>query len=76
MRCTGKERNTCNEERLGCSGCYWDGKPTEILDAIQDLIKYNEYTKAKLGTPDKNTELILRYINELENRIADLENKS
>lgn len=26
MKCTSKEQETCNKEKLGCEGCYYNEK--------------------------------------------------
>lgn len=41
MRCTGKEQLTCNEEKMGCEGCYYND------DKNKDDIKVGEYARTK-----------------------------
>ena len=38
MRCTGKEQLTCNEEKMGCEGCYYN-----------DEFKVGEYARTDNG---------------------------
>lgn len=38
MICTGKEWNTCREEKLGCKGCFYNGLSNEEVEqCIKEL---------------------------------------
>ena len=38
MICTGKEWDTCREERLGCEGCFYDSlSREEVEQCIKEL---------------------------------------
>lgn len=40
MRCTGKQMDTCREEKLTCNGCYYDVIPKlKIRERIEELKK-------------------------------------
>lgn len=73
MRCTGKEQLTCNEEKMGCEGCYYND------DKNKDEIKVGEYVRmidgliARIVAKDKDNHFILnryyaggRYLTEIE----------
>lgn len=47
MFCTGKEQLTCNSEKLGCEGCYFND------DKNIDEIKVGDYIRNKDGYIDK-----------------------
>jgi len=44
MRCTSKERDYCNVEKMGCNGCYYDDKNyqeisrDEVINGLESLI--------------------------------------
>ena len=38
MICTGKEWNTCRDEKLGCKGCFYNGLSNEEVEqCIKEL---------------------------------------
>lgn len=37
MFCTDNERNTCQKEKMGCKGCYYDKTNEELIEYINDL---------------------------------------
>ena len=38
MICSSKERETCNEEKLGCKGCFYNGLSNEEVEqCIKEL---------------------------------------
>lgn len=39
MRCTGKEQLTCNEEKMGCEGCFYAKEEASIQEDIKILEK-------------------------------------
>lgn len=53
MICTGKEWDTCREERLGCGGCFYDKPNREEIEKAHQFIvnmekegyKYTAYGK-------------------------------
>ena len=47
MFCTGKEQLTCNSEKMGCEGCYFND------DKNKDEIKIGDYIRNKDGYIDK-----------------------
>lgn len=49
MRCTGKEQLTCNEEKMGCEGCFYAKEEA----SIQEDIKVLEELKNKKYIVDK-----------------------
>lgn len=39
MKCTDKERETCNVEKMGCPGCHYDKENIqEVIKGLEDLI--------------------------------------
>lgn len=34
MKCTDKERETCNVEKMGCDGCYYNEKPIKYTPSL------------------------------------------
>ena len=41
MFCTEKERKTCNVEKMGCEGCYYNNEDIEILEMdLDDIVEY------------------------------------
>ncbi len=44
MQCTSKERETCNVEKMGCKGCYYNDKnyhemsKSEVISGLKELI--------------------------------------
>lgn len=41
MFCTEKERKTCNVEKMGCKGCYYNNEDIEILEMdLDDIVEY------------------------------------
>ena len=38
MICTNKEQETCNEEKMGCEGCFYN-QPNNIEEMLEDLEK-------------------------------------
>lgn len=47
MICTDKERETCNVEKMGCEGCYYN-KETPAERRLRLIIQHSCY-----GKPDK-----------------------
>lgn len=85
MICSSKERETCNEERLGCKGCYYD-KPNkeEIYKIILNskVTDYNALLNEIYAIRDKTKEVVdyticvNGYISvDVLNRTLDLEKK-
>ena len=37
MFCTDYERNTCQKEKMGCKGCYYDKSGEELIKYIKSL---------------------------------------
>lgn len=44
MKCTAKERETCNVEKMGCEGCYYY-IPDEIKKKGKKTIRELKYTR-------------------------------
>lgn len=71
MKCTEKERESCNEEKLGCKGCaYYDGidmKEKTMIDTLQSFVdlatgsKYEDILKEDIEA----TKWALKKIEEL-----------
>ena len=38
--CTGAEQETCNVEKMGCGGCYYDNKADEDLVVQMEITKF------------------------------------
>lgn len=51
MFCTGKEQLTCNSEKMGCEGCYFND------DKNKDEIRVGEYVRSKFGSIGKVTRI-------------------
>lgn len=66
MRCTDKEREACQVEKLGCKGCaYYDGISLEKVEKAKEFLKQeiiNSYSEKKAAMLD----IIYKYISELE----------
>ena len=60
MFCTDDERNSCQKEKMGCKGCYYDKDNKEIIKYIKNLenkiedlkIQKNYYKKMYLESND------------------------
>ena len=42
MKCTDKERQTCNVEKMGCEGCYYNEDKNRDIEILEEFIKYYE----------------------------------
>ena len=43
MFCTDKKRQTCNVEKLGCEGCYYNGmNEEEIIEIVKSIAENAE----------------------------------
>lgn len=42
MKCTDKERQTCNVEKMGCEGCYYNEDNDRDIEILEEFIKYYE----------------------------------
>lgn len=42
MKCTDKERETCNVEKMGCEGCYYNEDKNRDIEILEEFIKYYE----------------------------------
>ena len=76
MICDEKEQLTCQQEKLGCKGCYYN-KPSkeEIEKAKEDIknlrIRYLsvDYSSSLSQTNINNLDILFQYINQLEFQI-------
>lgn len=82
MKCTDKERETCNVEKMGCEGCYYnEDNDRDINNLIEELtnVRPNELSTEGLKLFNKINEIIdknkkksieiICYQEELENSI-------
>ena len=50
MKCTDKERQTCNVEKMGCEGCYYNEDNDRDIEELKTLFysdKLTQYGKRK-----------------------------
>ena len=86
MICTEKERETCNVEKLSCEGCYYNKPNKEEIEKAKDfMIFYKKYCLRReianienyetVNDGDfvyKNIEVLLQYLDYLEQENAEL----
>lgn len=61
MKCTDKERETCNVEKMGCEGCYYnEDNDRDINNLIEELtnVRPNELSTEGLKLFNKINEII------------------
>lgn len=63
MKCTDKERETCQVEKMGCDGCYYNEINIEIAKNWLSGLEVNSEFEAS------SKEYILSYIEQLEQKI-------
>lgn len=67
MICTEKERKSCNEEKLGCEGCYYNKPSKEEIEEAKYL-KEKEWVleDCKNDISEEHIKNIFKYIDQLE----------
>ena len=76
MICSEKERESCNVEKLGCNGCYYN-KPSkeeigEYKETLKDLIDDEDvYSSIKQAVNG-----VIKYIDYLEQENAELKTQT
>mgnify|MGYP003301597726 CR=1 FL=1 len=68
MFCTTKERETCNHEKMGCEGCYYNNNGNKITRKIDKRI--NTYITATKEYP-KELEITQEEYKEIKNSLQD-----
>lgn len=51
MKCTDKERETCNVEKMGCEGCYYNENKNRDIEELKTLFysgRLTQHGKRKL----------------------------
>lgn len=73
MRCTDKEQETCQVEKMGCKGCAYYEEETVVYEddieaiekVLQDLESYKIVTKKQISYLDKQIRCYERKINDI-----------
>lgn len=78
MKCTIDEQETCDVEKRGCEGCYYDDKGERMMDILQSFvdiaeaaIKNGEYEDLKGDV--EATKWAIETIQSLKNKVQELE---
>lgn len=76
MKCTGKEWDYCNVEKMGCEGCYYNednDRNIEILEEkINNIKKYSTYRYDWTETDIQTVEHLIKAYKKLEEENAML----
>lgn len=70
MTCTEKDRDTCNVEKMGCEGCFYNrASNEEVEELIEDMTKVSPEKLNKEALKLYNT--IMRILDERDNLIKE-----
>lgn len=67
MKCTSKEQDTCNVEKMGCKGCFYE--ENELESFIEQMTKVRPEKLNEEGLKLYNT--IMRILDERDNLIKE-----
>lgn len=79
MKCTDKERQTCNVEKMGCEGCYYnEDNDRDINKLIEELtnVRPDELSTEGLKLFNKINEIIdkNKELEEFKKQVTEIEN--
>ena len=70
MKCTSKEQDTCNVEKMGCEGCFYNKTSNEEVERfLEDMTKVSPEKLNKEALKLYNT--IMRILDERDNLIKE-----